>query len=1606
MMTPDPARGRGARPSERSLPLEAGFVLLAVILLGLLLRAFIAGIWVPYSGFGTDVGDFTSWAQRLAQVGPGGFYGQGTFADYPPGYLYVLWALGSIGHAIAPSVGLDITGGLIKIPPILADIANAWLLFVIARRFLGRWAGDAAGSWIGIVAAVVYLFNPGVIFDSAVWGQADSVGTLAILATIYLLLRGWTEGAAVTSILALLIKFQFAFMIPIVFLVGLKRHAFGRSADPERAGRPDLLRVLTSLAAGLASLVLLILPFGLSVWSPDAGSASLIGKFVEAASTYDGLSINAFNLWMNPWSGLATPLSVGGLAPSLTWGKDTLAIATIGSFAITWQLVGVVLFVAVALVAAWVVVRRDDAVGILVGTLIVAVAFFALPTRVHERYLFPALALGALLVVRGWRWQLLYGLLALSFFANIYGVYTADWSFVQTSVMNPGMGGLAMPRDPFLNATLLSPVGIELVSAMIVVVLGWLVVMAVGVSRRRASREAERVLDAEPGEAFATVPSSMAGMPGGGPGLPDGAHLAGPSGVPWDGGARAGGAVGGTGLAAALATEEASWEDPWPEDFDTPRTRWRSWFRVDRASEWFREPWRRLDRVDLLLVVAFVLLAFGYRLWRLDIPRAMHFDEVYHARSATEFLSDWEHGWTRDVYEWTHPMLAKYLIAAGIEVANPNQVVASTAIPTSAPALAVAPRRSSSGYMRSIAFVAEGTKVVALDSLDGNRVSSWDTGHPVAALTYDEEGTRLLVGAADGGDVRIYDLSVFLGLNGERAPPTETTSIGTGLANVEQVLAPQDASNVLIFRGSDGIATADRGTGKILANSTVVTPQVAYAAGTGDGGADVVLATNPGQKSIASLDVRTLDQVTSELLPAAPLGPIMVQGNGTDQQAWVATGPLPGTDEHPATQGGMTVLDAPGMSVIATVPLPGQASGFIWQSNANIVYASGTDASSGKPVVWTIQPLGDDRSGFATFDSTELPGRATAMAMDVSNHGEADDNARLLVATTETGQPAGSVATASLVGIDAGSNAFAWRLMGIVFGAFLVGLIYLLAATMFRRRRIAILAAAFVTFDGMSYVMSRIAMNDIYVAVFIVAAYLVFWQIWSGRWARSAWWALPLVGVLIGLAAATKWVGFYALGGLWVLVLARSDLGRFILLSAIAFLAIVAGIGAPWPFLVFTLAAVALGVVFVYVKPVRLAGADLMALPATGVVLGGVGLAFAIAFGQIDGRTPQNSVEWFFGFLARGTQAGWPAWIMLAVSLALIAWRAFVSLRNPASDRRWMHPGEMAGFSWPWIGAALFVLPLVVYFLVYIPYLQLGHAIAIPNQGPGYGWSLDELQAQMFGYHFGLQAGHPAASPWWSWPLDLKPVWFYGSPGEWDNRLVAAIYNGGNPILFWAGIPAILACSLLAWRRRSYALVLLVAAFAFQYLPWTRIERATFQYHYFTAVLFAFIAIAYLVDEALRSRAYRSFAITFLGAAVVVGILIWPLGAAWAMPDWYMNAARALPPWNYYFQFPNPPQGQREQLLPGGTLRLVAGTLLTLGVAAFALWGRDLLDGRRPLAALFGSRAHGPDQEDGAQEDQGDGPQLGGAEPGDVLLGQEPRADQDEERPDHDSPTA
>ena len=130
LMTRGPVGRRGAGVLDLIRRLDAGTILTALLVLGLVLRAFIAAVYLPRSGLSNDIGAFTAWGIRLASIGPAAFYEEGYFSDYPPGYMYVLWVLGTIGTSLTPIVGQNATGGLVKIPGIFADLGVAWLLFV------------------------------------------------------------------------------------------------------------------------------------------------------------------------------------------------------------------------------------------------------------------------------------------------------------------------------------------------------------------------------------------------------------------------------------------------------------------------------------------------------------------------------------------------------------------------------------------------------------------------------------------------------------------------------------------------------------------------------------------------------------------------------------------------------------------------------------------------------------------------------------------------------------------------------------------------------------------------------------------------------------------------------------------------------------------------------------------------------------------------------------------------------------------------------------------------------------------------------------------------------------------------------------------------------------------------------------------------------------------------------------------------------------------------------------------------------------------------------------------------------------------------------------
>ncbi|HEY5488725.1 MAG TPA: hypothetical protein VIK00_02720, partial [Candidatus Limnocylindrales bacterium] len=587
-----------------------------LLLVGLLLRLLLAYILLPGSGFASDIGTFTAWASQLGQSGPGDFYATAGFADYPPGYLYVLWLLGGLGHILAPLAGGDagsVIAALIKIPPILCDVAIGYVLY----RIVKSWRGEHPdANRLALIAAAIYLFNPVTWYDSAIWGQTDSVGALVTLLAVLALIRGNSEGASVLAVLAALVKPQFGVVaLPVVGIVLLRRHLFGPETIPHN---PVLLparlrgwfeeergywRLVSSGVAALLVLVVLLVPFSLDI----PGFVQLI---VKTAGGYQYLSVNAYNPWALIGAGGQAPLAFGG-----GWSPDTVPL--IGP--LPGVLIGGLLLVAGfglgALRLAW----RDDRRSIIVVTLLLALGFFILPTRVHERYMFPIFALLPILAVVDRRWLAATIVLSIGAFINMHGILTTPL-YATPNVANLPLGELF--RDPIgiLTSIVLNVAGF--------VFIAWMLLPS-------AASEPDPYEEPAPAEEAELGPDEGYGTDG---------YVAPPT-APW--------------YAPLTAL--------------VPRYS----IRRDRTAELVNELGGTLGRRDAVLFVVVFFAALLLRTYNLQQPFDMHFDEVYHARTAMEFLQDWRYGIPHSIYEYTHPHIAKYGMAIGIELLGDDKVIST-----------------------------------------------------------------------------------------------------------------------------------------------------------------------------------------------------------------------------------------------------------------------------------------------------------------------------------------------------------------------------------------------------------------------------------------------------------------------------------------------------------------------------------------------------------------------------------------------------------------------------------------------------------------------------------------------------------------------------------------------------------------------------------------------------------------------------------------------------------------------------------------------------------------------------------------------------------------
>ena len=371
-------------------------------------------------GYSADIATFSAWADHAAG-GLTSFYSPGYFADYPPGYIYLLWLIGTLRNVFGLAFDSPSFLVLLKLPAILADAATVWLFYRLALR-------QGKGG-IPLALAALYAFNPAVILDSSVWGQVDSVLTFFIVSGV-LLLEQSAAGAAVCFTVALLVKPQALIFAPLPLLFFAFR-IWRRTPQ----GWADLL---VFAGAAIITFCLGIFPFAAH---QDPGW--IISKYGSTLASYPYATLNAGNLFALAGANLA-PVSQPFLwLPYAVWGNVFIVLS--------------VLF------TAWVLLRGKESARFWYAPLFLGASVFVLAAKMHERYLFPALALalGFHILSRDRRALLLFAGFSVTQFFNAAQVLFLSYRQIYA----------IPPHDPLLLAVSLANV------------LLWLLLVRIGFTR-------------------------------------------------------------------------------------------------------------------------------------------------------------------------------------------------------------------------------------------------------------------------------------------------------------------------------------------------------------------------------------------------------------------------------------------------------------------------------------------------------------------------------------------------------------------------------------------------------------------------------------------------------------------------------------------------------------------------------------------------------------------------------------------------------------------------------------------------------------------------------------------------------------------------------------------------------------------------------------------------------------------------------------------------------------------------------------------------------------------------------------------------------------------
>lgn len=392
------------------------WIMWTVIFLSLVILFF--ALSVPY--YSGDVKNHLVWAQSILNDGPFGFYERTfhnfAFPNYPPVAMWlfvvglklyqiinqITWYL-NVSLGIFPSSLIyylqseNVLISFLKLPAIISNLITAIFMFLTIKAI-----NPKISLWKSMLSTILFLFNPAIFYLSVVWGQIDILPIMFFLIALYLLIKKLPLWSAIFVTLSLLSKQTVIIFLPIYLFFIFKQYGF------------RILSLVTTII--LILFYIAYLPFH---------SPSLIWPLQLFKTNFDmvahSVNENAINLW--------------GFLFSFNRVSDEQFFLIF-----TFQQWGYILFILLIFIPLVKLFKEKiNFSELFLMLLIVVLVYFFSLTRIHERYLAPALVFSPLLTLMNKRYWVGYFFFTFLYLLNLYrGLFQPDislFNFLVNSIL-------------------------------------------------------------------------------------------------------------------------------------------------------------------------------------------------------------------------------------------------------------------------------------------------------------------------------------------------------------------------------------------------------------------------------------------------------------------------------------------------------------------------------------------------------------------------------------------------------------------------------------------------------------------------------------------------------------------------------------------------------------------------------------------------------------------------------------------------------------------------------------------------------------------------------------------------------------------------------------------------------------------------------------------------------------------------------------------------------------------------------------------------------------------------------------------------------------------